>query len=192
MEKKTITPPEITKRILTFCNKINSTVEPHYVNVTPISEAIIYECFNNVINHIEKNGGMICNGWMIWLWHNVMIEAEAHAIWISPTGEEYDITPKEENKILFLPDTNVEYIGKRIPNKRVALTDSKLVEKLILLSNEKDRLLSESSTGEIDLSEFGSLMLQLDEIIRTIKQKAGRNDLCPCQSGLKHKKCCGS
>lgn len=29
------------------------------------------------------------------------------------------------------------------------------------------------------------------EVIMQLSQKVERNDLCPCMSGLKYKKCCG-
>lgn len=33
--------------------------------------------------------------------------------------------------------------------------------------------------------------LKTEEIIKTSSLKIGRNNLCPCESGLKYKKCCG-
>lgn len=34
--------------------------------------------------------------------------------------------------------------------------------------------------------------LKTDEFIKTTGAKPGRNDACPCESGVKYKKCCGS
>ncbi|MDL2205463.1 SEC-C domain-containing protein [Eubacteriales bacterium OttesenSCG-928-N13] len=36
-----------------------------------------------------------------------------------------------------------------------------------------------------------ALLQRRVEIQRILRKKVGRNDLCPCQSGLKYKQCCG-
>jgi preprotein translocase subunit SecA len=42
---------------------------------------------------------------------------------------------------------------------------------------------SENSTGTIDMAR--------DKVKNEDGEKVGRNDLCPCGSGQKYKKCCG-
>ena len=32
---------------------------------------------------------------------------------------------------------------------------------------------------------------EIKEVLKSTKEKIGRNDLCHCSSGLKYKKCCG-
>jgi hypothetical protein len=73
---------------------------------------------------------------------NALIEAEAHAIWKSPTGEMFDITPHTNNEttILFLVDPKMTYAGNCIPNIRKALNSSPLVAEFITLFNERDRI----------------------------------------------------
>ena len=43
---------------------------------------------------MNVNGGAMLTGWMIWLWPNIMLEAEAHAIWV--------FTVKEKRRLRFL------------------------------------------------------------------------------------------
>lgn len=38
-------------------------------------------------------GGRLITGWGIWQWDNILVEAEAHAIWESPDNQLIDITP---------------------------------------------------------------------------------------------------
>ena len=55
---------------------------------------------------------------------------------------------------------------------------------LYLEGDVEDRLMTETE------SKKWSLMPVLNQIISTQSHKVGRNDLCPCESGKKYKKCC--
>lgn len=63
------------------------------------------------------------NGWAIWQWANILVEAEAHAVWESPEGALIDITPHEngESRIPFLRDDGMVYNGNPKASKRSAL-----------------------------------------------------------------------
>jgi hypothetical protein len=59
----------------------------------------------------------------------------------------------------------------------------------------------EAQAGDVDRIRAGELRLSRARQLPTLKilkepirntEKVGRNDLCPCGSGLKFKKCCGS
>ena len=87
-------------------------------------------------------------------------------------------------------------VGQSIGNVRLAITESPLVAELVNLGNRIDAVMCSYKLGtEIPLSELRCRLLPLKErkgaIVRILNQKAGRNDPCPCQSGLKYKKCCG-
>ena len=116
------TPPKITREIKRLCRKIAPKSNLIVVPVKPVPNALINECFSNVKNMVEKYGGQIVSGWTIWQWANILIEAEAHAIWKSSNGELLDITPHdaEEDEIFFLPDNKVVYEGLRIPTQRLS------------------------------------------------------------------------
>jgi hypothetical protein len=184
------TPRVITPEIRELCRSI-SEHEPVFVAVNVDPGSLINECFHNVDTYIEKHGGQRVLGWSIWQRANVLIEAEAHAIWKSPTGEIFDITPHTNNEtsILFLVDHQMTYSGNCIPNIRKALTSSPLVAEFIGLFNERDRIASESPLNTFSLPTY--MVRRMMEIEQVLNQRVGRNDPYPCQSGIKHKKCCG-
>lgn len=184
------TPRVITPEIRDLCRSI-SEHEPVFVAVNVDPGSLINECFHNVDTYIEKHGGQRVLGRSIWQRANVLIEAEAHAIWKSPTGEMFDITPHTNNEtsILFLVDHQMTYSGNCIPNIRKALTSSPLVAEFIGLFSERDRIASESPLNTFSLPTY--MVRRMIEIEQIFNQRVGRNDPCPCQSGIKHKRCCG-
>lgn len=184
------TPRVITPEIRELCRTI-SEHEPAFVAVNVDSGSLINECFHNIDTYIEKHGGQRILGRSIWQRANALIEAEAHAIWKSPTGEIFDITPHTNNEtsILFVVDPKMTYAGNCIPNIRKALTSSPLVAEFIILFNERDRIAAESKGNTFSLPT--DMVRRMFEIEQILNQRAGRNDPCPCQSGIKYKKCCG-
>jgi hypothetical protein len=212
MELSTRTPPKITEQIQALCRDLDNTQEPMYVPVQPDPDSKPLECFVNVRDKVERDGGRIRFGWAIWEWARVMIEAEFHANWISPGGEQIDITPKPEgiSRILFLPastdiyDYNREYY--RIDNIRRPLADDPLVAEYIRATEEVFEFEERLSPGSYIDSENPAF-----ELLNTMKERKariflelksrfqprpsygqpGRNDPCPCGSGKKYKKCHG-
>lgn len=196
--KRETTPSRVTDKILELCSGIVPDQAPEYVPVAVQEWSLPSECFPNVERMVRENGGQQVNGWAIWQWANILVEAEAHSVWRSLEGELIDITPhdNEERQILFLCDDSMVYSGQSIGNVRLALTGSPLAVELVGLGNKIDAVMCSYAPGtEIPLSELRRRLLPLKErreaIVRMLNQKAGRNDLCPCQSGLKYKKCCG-
>jgi len=209
---QTRTPVRITERVSKLCRELDDSQKPGYVRVQPDPDSQVQECFTNVRDKVERDGGRICFGWAIWEWPRVMIEAEFHAIWISPEDEQIDITPKPEGirRILFLPDSARAYDYNRghyrIDNIRRPLTDDPLVLELIAVREQLFAIEQEHSTGRrielegLDLERYEGLeQKQLLITARLVSQfqppphygKPGRNDPCPCGSGRKFKKCCG-
>lgn len=127
----------------------------------------------------------------VWQWANISVTLEAHAVWESPEGKLVDITPHDcgEREILFLRDDRVVYSGKPIGSIRQPLTASPLVTEPIGLLNERDRIMCASADRTYVLPK--EMYLRIMQIQEMLHREVGRNDLCPCQSGLKHKKCCG-
>ena len=186
------TPPKITREIKRLCRKIAPKSKLLVVPVKAAPDALLNECFPNVKSMIEHHGGEMVSGWTIWQWANILIEAEAHAIWKNPNGELIDITPHDdgETNIFFLPDDNVTYEGMRIPAHRMALTNSSLVKEFIHLMEKQDAI-SCSTKGK-----YVSIPFELDMRLRDLKirfnTEVTRNKLCPCGSGLRYKNCCGA
>lgn len=192
------TPTRITDKIMELCRGIVPDIEPIYVSVEVAEWSLMNECFPNVQRMVREQGGQQVNGWAIWQCANIFAEAEAHSVWQSPEGELIDITPhvNGESQVLFLRDDTLVYSGQSIGNVRLALTGSPLAAELVDLGNEIDAVMCSYKPGtEIPLSALRCRLLPLRErrevIVGMLNQKAGRNDPCPCQSGLKYKKCCG-
>lgn len=189
------TPPDINDDVRMLCAKIGIPRDPIYVDVVPNADCIENECFPNIKNKIKQAGGRIQYGWTIWGAPDKLIEGEFHAIWIDPNGDMVDITPKTdgETRILFLPDDKQVYTDEPIDNIRLALCDDPEVAKLIRHGEAMTRLRKKYNVnGRATIPEY--------EIMNIINgpsapfhaaAKIGRNDPCPCNSGLKYKKCCG-
>lgn len=197
MQNMEIVPFSITDDVLKLCKRIN-TNDPVYISVIPEKFAIINECFKNVENIVNSRGGERINGWAIWKMANILIEAEAHSVWKNEKGDLIDITPhvNGEKRILFLPDDKMEYKGENIDNVRMALTESVLVKEYIELNNEYFKILQQYKPHEIISSKklpsrFLDIHKRLIELNMQFHTKVGKNDKCPCGSGMKYKKCCG-
>lgn len=197
VQKMETTPERITDEIMKLCEKINEN-QPIYIPVRPEEDALMNECFENVRITVEKKGGKCVNGWCIWKMANILIEAEAHSIWQNENGELIDVTPHDgnESKILFLPDSELVFNDENIGNIRMPLTDSKLVKEYIDLHEEMFSILQKYKPHEkinlLDLPKrYGEIKNRLLTIEIRFHTKVGRNDKCPCDSGLKYKKCCG-
>lgn len=186
------TPARITQVIIDFCASITSDSSPEYIDVCPAPWAALNECFNNVYRMVKQYGGSMISGWAVWQRGNMLLDAEAHAIWRAPDGKLIDITPHSynEKRILFLFDSSVCYQGITIPSHRQALTDSPLVAEFIRLYSERDHIMQTSTLGNVYVMP-ADLHNRINALQLIFSQEVGRNDPCPCGSGLKYKKCCG-
>lgn len=186
------TPVRITQAIIDFCASITSDSSPEYIDVCPAPWAALNECFNNVSRMVKQYGGSMISGWSVWQRGNMLLDAEAHAIWRTPDGKLIDITPHNynEKRILFLFDSSVCYQGITIPSHRQALTDSPLVAEFIRLYSERDHIMQTSTLGNVYVMP-ADLHNRINALQLKFSQEVGRNDPCPCGSGLKYKKCCG-
>jgi len=207
----TTTPPKITNAIIKLCREINENEQPYYVPIRPESSCQTNECFWNVKKKIKQCGGKVQHGWTIWEWPRILVEAEFHAIWVSPENTLLDITPKEYNvqRILFLPDNKQEYDfskdGVRISNIRKPLLNHPLILDFIEISEKLFDFEEEHSVGReihlegsmIDIYESlkykkTDLQVKIQRLFYPSNRRIGRNDLCSCGSGKKYKKCCGT
>lgn len=189
--KRETTPAKVTDKIMELCERAVPEVAPVYVPVDVRVWSLPSECFQNVQRMVRERGGRQVNGWAIWQWANILVEAEAHSVWRSPEGQLMDITPhgNGEREILFLHDADMVYSGQRIGSIRQPLTDSLLVAEYIELMNERDRIMCAAPGRLCEMPK--SLLFRIMQISEELHREVERNDLCPCQSGLKYKKCCG-
>jgi hypothetical protein len=126
------------------------------------------------------------HGWTVWYKQDYLIEGEFHAVWRSPEGVLSDITPKPdgERRILFVPDGEAVYANKPVSTVRVPLTKKPYLLRLIAANEKWNELGAEFSDSlgrpRIPEHEFSKLF-----------DKLRPNDVCPCNSGFKYKRCCG-
>jgi hypothetical protein len=176
-------------------------------------------CYVNVRDKVEKDGGRLRLGWAVWQHSNIFIEAEPHAVYDPGNGTPWiDCTPHDMPEggrvweILFILNDNgtYDFDTTDLPdNVRIPLVDDPRVQRALELFSEKVALLN--SVPGIDLYilpqdvawKVDKIQKQADALLTEVMQprlltqaeeppeKVGRNDPCPCGSGKKFKKCHG-
>jgi len=201
MTTATGTPSTISEPILSLCRSICASQEPMYVKHSPESYAQVNECFPAIDRKVQECGGKVHYGWQLWEWSDVLLEAEFHAVWLSPENELLDVTPKpfKVEKILFLTDPSMRYEGKQVNNIRVPLSDNPIprdfigiCDAIFRIQNKGDKahqsaISLESSEAQLHqwLQETKLLTLQM------LESGLNRNSPCPCNSENKYKACHG-
>jgi hypothetical protein len=126
LKKKNVprTPPEMSKQVLLLCHRLSPNIRPFFVNVIVEPNAEPKECFNNVDCKISSSGGHSQHGWRILEFPDCYLDAEFHAVWVSPEEKYIDISPNEANvkTILFLPDLVRTYKNMPLDNVVLPLT----------------------------------------------------------------------
>lgn len=198
------TPKKLHRFVREICARLVAGSEPVWVPVVPIPTAQLNECFFNVRERINVEGGSIQHGWCIWEEPGIFVEGEFHAVWRRSDDSLCDITPKRDHeiRILFLPDPVEVFDEKafeRRDNVRLAQLDHPKVHEFIkhmeafhrlkengTAPNDPRRIILNRDEYEWYLNRQVQLGRELGEL------PCGRNDLCRCGSGEKHKKCCGA
>jgi hypothetical protein len=192
-------PAQVTPPIERLIKRLGG-VTPLFVPVVPEPNATVDECFSTVDHKIQAVGGTAVYGWAIWV-TPVMVEAEFHAVWQSPTGSLTDLTPKVNGatEIMFVPDRAARYEGRQVNNVRMPVYENDvLVEQFIRVNdqifdvmNRGDRAFQHGEVA-IPAEEIGPLLeKQLDLNLRIMLREFGPNKPCVCGSTRKLKHCCG-
>jgi hypothetical protein len=193
-----------------FCDTLVAGGAPTALIPTPLDGAELNDCTNLVDSAIRVGGGDRLDGWAIWEWPEVFIEAEYHCVWRTPGGELRDLAPLPNgiSSRLFLPDPQLVYAGRQINNLRRALDDHPSVHRLIAAwdahfevtnKGERAQLHGEVRIPHEELAPVIAEILAAQRAVAARKvareantaRKVGRNERCPCDSGLKYKKCHG-
>jgi len=195
------TPLAISEPILDLCRSICGSEDPVYVEHSPESYAQVNECFPAMDRKVQECGGKVHYGWQLWEWPNVLLEAEFHAVWLSPENKLLDITPKpfKVEKILFLPDRSMRYEGKQIDNKRVPLSNNPITrdfigicEAIFRIQNKGDRAHQLAVSFEGDEAQLHQWLQGMKLLtLEMLESGLNRNSPCPCNSGKKYKSCHG-
>ncbi len=185
-ERNTIgkTPQVLTEGIIRICDSIG-IYDLFYVTQYPKNDCRAGDCFHNVQMYIEKYGGTLLMGWAITVRENLYVECEAHAVWKTIDNDIVDVTPNNEDSNLTLFSHQNDMQPIKTPSKYIPFTESKLVQEYIDLRNQFEKL--RCSTGAIPKT----LMYRIIEIDDIFLKKVKPNNMCPCESGLKYRRCCG-
>lgn len=195
----TRTPPQVTKHIERLIARVAPGRKAVHLRVQPDQQAIVNECFPNVERVIARSGGSMLCGWQIWEWPHVLVEAEFHAVWLSPAGEMIDVTPKQnaEGLVMFVPDPRLEYTGAARDNVRLALRDDLLVHHFIRTAEEIFKVLNRGERAgmygyvSVPAQEIQPLMGFQALLGKSLSAGLRDHGPCQCQSGRKYKKCHG-
>ena len=109
-------------------------------------------CYVNVRDRINRDGGGMQLGWAVWQHSQLFIEAEPHAVLDPGNGQPWiDCTPHvmpdgdAVEEILFIPDDNATYdfnTTELLDNVRVPLIDDPRLSKALKLYSEKIALMN--------------------------------------------------
>jgi hypothetical protein len=179
---------------------LKNSIEPEMVPVKIESYAKVSNCFPNVAEKVKKDGEDICYGWVIWQSPN-LIEAEMHAVWISPDNSLVDITPRDIDfeSVLFIPDENFVYNGQFTDNVRLNITSNKLVDDFISICNALGDFYAKGervSNTHLSLPEGISLVINGFEqlkagYLRLLEQNGNISTVCFCGRSKAYKNCHG-
>ena len=183
--------------------RLIATVTPggraRYLQVRPEPGAAVNGCFSNVRAKVARDGGRMVCGWQLWEWPHVLVEAEFHAVWLSPWGELVEITPKPhgENDILFVPDDRRSYRDEMVDNVRLALHEDQLVDHFIRVSGAIVQVMARSGQpashgpARVPAEQIAPLRQVQRFLGHAIDAKLREHDPCPCGSGLRYRQCHG-
>jgi len=160
--KKPRVPDKVTSPVKRLRSRIAPNEQLQYVKVLIEPDAEINECFSNLERKTKRDGGGIQYGWAIWYLPGILMEAEFHAVWVSPKGELIDVTPRQIQfkEMLFLPDSATVYSGRQIDNIRIPLKRDPRVKEYIRLHEELFKILNE---GEL-ANKYGPVSIPRDKI----------------------------
>lgn len=197
------TPDRVDEVVARFCRGVNRAEKPVYVPVAPEPWAEVNDCFESVRQAVSKHGGEELNGWQVWMWPGVFIEAEHHCVWRRQDGTLVDITPKQNGatRILFIPDADKAYDHenhRRLDNVRQPLVRDRDVTAFLENARRLHELIEAASEGNgqvahVDPAQLSAIQERGVVLFRRLFDRyAGKNARCPCGSGQKYKKCHGA
>jgi hypothetical protein len=196
---RAVTPAEVTPSTAALCAEIAPGVTPFYVDALPKAGEPVNECFHVVNRQVASAGGSAVIGWAIWELPTVFVEAEFHAVWVSPEGTYLDLAPKSTatQRIFFLPDVGKVYEGVPIDNVRRPVTGAPEVREFFLALEAKYELMNRGARAR----EHGQIKLvgaeaqeyhQIERDIATLGAQViklypylGPYSPCLCGSGKK-------
>jgi hypothetical protein len=187
-------PAELTPTLVEALGEV-SPATPFFIDITPLPGCVHRRCYDNVDSYVRQEGGCREEGWIVYEgWDGRYLKLIHHCLWRRSDGVLVDVTPPDEARNLFLPDS-IRNQGQQIPARYIALDPAPEVVETIEFGKHMDdqeirffrqfvelgRKLNLNRRGAKSAPENKSLLRS---------RKAGRNAPCPCGSGKKFKKCC--
>lgn len=83
----------VTIRARQICREIRCDLDPVMIPYQKIRGAKGGECFQNVRNYVERFGGEVVDGWVVWETPPLLVQAEFHSVWLRPDRVLVDVTP---------------------------------------------------------------------------------------------------
>ena len=120
LEDRLTTPPELDEEVASLLRLLG--VDPRRARYLPFTAPARFkpearECHINAWLQMKyEQAGSVESGWLVWQHKpSGTVEAHFHSVWLSPSDEPCDVTPREDGEVtvLFAPD----------PVRRVRLTD---------------------------------------------------------------------
>lgn len=141
--KKITTPAAVSEAITAFAAELSPKHPSRYVEVRREPYARPLNCFGAVAEKVRRDGGEQVNGWIIWEHPRAYLSAEFHAVWQSPSDDLVCVSdhPDREERILFVPEPDRSFQGRRHPNCYKPLTYHRVVHDFIALSNKMSQLM---------------------------------------------------
>lgn len=186
------TPKELTRIIEEALRQVSPTL-PYFIDISPMPGCIPMCCYGNVDHCVTQEGGCREEGWIVYEgWEGRYLKLIHHSLWRRPDGVLLDITPSDEVRNLFLPDT-VRNIGQGVPARYIVIDTTPEVAETIEFCRRMDDQQTEllrriSELGQnLDPGRGKNVPIR-NGVLRS--RAVGRNDPCPCGSRRKFKKCC--
>ncbi len=135
-------PKEITPQVEALLDRLQVDYDPELIPVQPEAYSQPDACYDNVAEKVKRDGGKLHYGWAVWQSKHI-IEAEHYAVWEHANGDLVDVSPNrlEATTIMFIPDDQpINNDLMAIPNVRVNISGSKLIDDFILLSETVDKI----------------------------------------------------
>lgn len=194
-------PKNINDNVIRLIGKMGlSNSNPIQVDVRLENDAKPLNCYFNVEEKVKRDGGSIVYGWAI-LKGDLILEAEHHGIWKSDSGLLYDITPREEinlDSIMFIEDNDRKYENVTIDNIRLNITENRLVDEIILISEfiSKLMLLCEYKDGFLYGDESVAKAITFshrmkDDLVKFVRNGGTFKSRCYCGEDKRYKNCHG-
>ncbi|SEJ01382.1 SEC-C metal-binding domain-containing protein [Frateuria terrea] len=189
----TTTPARIDSSVRHLIESLAPGGQASYLDVRPEPGAAFDGCFSNVRAKSERDGGRMLCGWQLWEWPRVLVEAEFHAVWLSPGGQMEEITPKRhgETSVLFVPDERCGYEGKVVDNVRVPLDDDQLIHHFIRVSRAIVEASADGTRAGDRPKRIASLRRAQRFVGHSIHAGLREHDPCLCGSGSRYRRCHG-